>query len=477
MSFSTLGIGASSLYAAQRAAEVAAHNVANAGTEGYTKQRLQVTSGVPTAGTAGLRGDGMRGTGVRLLSIDRLRDQLSDLAYRAESGGAGSATVQAQVLERAQGVLGAYPDGAPAALDRFWSAWDQLSLTPTDPSARTGVLSAGGQVASALNAAAAQLERLSQDTGSRMQEQVREVNDLATHVAGLNQAIADAVTAGQSPNDLRDQRDVAIDRLARLAGATVRPVENSMVDVYVGNSVIVAGVGTRELTATLVTEVDEQTGEPRQYYGVGFVTGRASVGGELGGYARAVSSTIPSFARELDALAQTLADAVNAVHGAGHTLDSPRPDDPAYAGPDGGDFFTTSTASGRFTAATLRVREDLAADGRLVAASATGSPFDGNAAIDLAALRSSGTPSLGDLLRGIGSRLGAEGANAAREAAAAESALSGADALRSAANGVNVDEEMVDLVRFQHAWSAAARVISMADSFYDTIINRMGAGR
>lgn len=455
MSFSTLNIGASSLYAAQRAAEAAAHNIANAGVEGYTKQRLGVTTAQPTPGTSGVRGDGMRGTGVAVVSIDRLRDVLSDLSFRAESGTAAATKTRTELLGRAEGVLGTYPAGAPAALDRFFAAWDQLSLTPTDPSARAHVLDSGRQLAGSLNFAAEQLQRLSDDAGKQIQAQVSEVNDLAVHVAKLNQSIADAVTAGQSPNDLLDQRDRTIDRLSALTGATVRPGDMLQTDVYVGNNVLVSGVTTRPLTATA-------TGTPDGIrYGVAFADGPANAGGSLGAAARAVSLEIPGFVQQLDDLASLIASRVNTAHQGGHSLNS-------TGTPDGGDFFTGVRARD------IAVRSTLDEDG--LAASAGGARNDGNNALVMAGLRV-GNPSIGDQLRGVNSRLGAAAANADREAKAAASALSGATAMRASANGVNLDEEMVDLVKFQHAYEAAARVISIADGFFDVIINRMGAGR
>ena len=168
MSFSTLGIGASSLYAAQRAAEVAAHNVANANTPGYTKQRLTTQTAIPTPGTAGVQGDGMRGNGVQVLAIDRLRDQLSDLSYRADAATSGSADGRADVLGRVEGVLGSYPDGAPEALNRFFAAFEQLNRTPQDPAARANVLSTGREVAAALGSAVGQIAQVSTDVGERM---------------------------------------------------------------------------------------------------------------------------------------------------------------------------------------------------------------------------------------------------------------------------------------------------------------------
>lgn len=453
MSFATLGIGASSLYAAQRAAEIAAHNVANANTPGYTKQRLSTQTAIPTPGSAGVQGDGMRGNGVQVLSIDRLRDQLSDLSFRADAATSGSADARAEVLGRVEGVLGSYPEGATTALTRLFNAFEQLNRTPQDPAARANVLSAGREIAAALGTAVGQIAQVATDVGERMRTSVEEVNALAESVAGLNLAISDALTRQQSPNDLMDQRDSALDRLATLTGGTARAGQNGQVDVYVGNSVLVSGVTTRPLAVN----------QTSAGYAVAFTDGPAVVGGQLGAYSRTVSVDLTSMTAQIKDVASQLATSVNAAHAQGYGLGA----DPAGP-PDGGDFFTV-TADGL-----LQVREGLTEDG--VAASASGARNDANNALRLAGLRDA-SPSLSDLLRGVNSRIGAAVATADRDRNTASAALSGADARRSAANGVNVDEEMVDLVKFQHQYQAAARVISMADGFFDTIINRMGAGR
>ena len=455
MSFASLHIGASSLYAAQRAAELAAHNVANANTPGYTRQRLEISTAVPTPGTAGMRGDGMRGNGVTVLSVDRLRDLMSDMSFRNDAAASGSADARADVLSRVEGVLGSYPDGAPAALDRLFAAFEQLNRTPQDPAARAGVLSAGREVAASLGGAAAQLDQARADIGERMRASVEEVNVLAAQVADLNLEIADAVNSAQSPNDLLDRRDLALDRLATLTGATVRRGENSQVDVLVGGAPLVTGTTSRSLAVTTTPAG----------YGTTFTDdgSPATTGGQLGALGRAANLELPSFTAQLDEVAAALASRFNEVHARGYGLDG----DPA-AGPDGGDFFSGTTA------ATLQVRAGLTERG--LAASASGSPADGNHALELAGLRE-GAPSLGDLLRGVGSRLGAAAASSGRDAKTASAALTGSEQRRASANGVNVDEEMVDLVKFQHQYQAAARVISMADGFFDTIINRMGAGR
>ncbi len=290
-----------------------------------------------------------------------------------------------------------------------------------------------------------------------MASSVDEVNDLAGRVADLNAKITDALAKGSAPNDLLDQRDVALDRLAALTGATTRAGSApGQVDVQVGGAALVAGLVTRPLVATR-----SGTGVP----GVAFVDGPATVGGELGAAVRVLSVDLPQFSAQLDDVAVRLAGDVNAVHAAAYGLDSGGPGSP----PDGGAFFTGTDAR------SLAVRAGLTERG--IAVSASGAKTDGNAALTMSGLRSAGDPTVGDLVRGLTGRLGAASAAATRDAATAGAGLSAATALRDSANGVNIDEEMVDLVKYQHAYQAAARVISMADDFLDTIINRMGAGR
>ncbi len=237
----------------------------------------------------------------------------------------------------------------------------------------------------------------------------------------------------------------------------MRDIGNGQVDVSVGNSPLVQGVTTRTMTAT-------RTGTTA---GIAFADGPAVVGGQLGAYARAIAVDVPAFHAQLDQVAAQLAAQVNAVHSAAYSLDSPA--GPPPPPPDGGAFFTGTTAG------TIAVRAGLTLNG--IAASISGAPTDGNAALGVFSLGSGGSPSVGALLRGAASQLGAAAADASRNAATAQSGLTGADQRRAAADGVNTNEEMVDLVKYQHSYEAAARVISMADSFIDTIINHMGAGR
>lgn len=448
MSFSTLYIGASGLFAAQRAVEVAAHNVANANNEGFTRQRVTVQSATPTPGTAGLRGDGDRGTGVLVLDITRLRDRLADVSFRTETGIAGAADARADTLNRAEAMLGTFGDGAPESLSGFLDTWNQLAMTPGDASARAGVLAAGQRLAEGLSGATQQIATVSHEMGLRVTDDVNELNGLLASVAKLNYEVVKATTSDRSPNDLLDQRDAALDRISALTGAKLTPGADGAVDVSVGGVSLVSGI-TASTVATSGTDPVTVS-----------VNGTTlSLGGEIGGYVAAVGVDLPAYRTRLDQLAVGLRDVVNAVHRAGTGAD----------GSTGQDFFVGADA------ASIVVNPLLTPDG--VAASQTGLVADGNNALAVAeALRHApavGTQSFGDALRSFGAQVGQAAADSHRNAQTADASRGAAQAARASLTGVAVDEEMVDLVKFQHSYSAAAKVISVADGMLDKLINEM----
>jgi len=462
MSFSTLSIGVSALTAAQRAVETAAHNVANSAVEGYTRQRLAVTAAPPAVGTAGMRGSGMLGTGVQVVSVDRLRSALADVAVRGQASSAGTAGARAEVLGRAEGILGAYGTGLPGALSKLWGAFDQLHRTPSTPAARQLALDAAADVADGLRAAAGELDQIRSDALSGMQSQVAEVNAAGQEIAQLNREIADALVGGQQPNDLLDRRDLALDRLATLSGATSRVRPDGMVDVSIGGEVLVRGTSATALVLSQAAPPEGASGaDPVLTLG----DRQVAVGGALGGGVAVLTGDLREFETELDAVAAAVASAVNAQQGAGYDLE----------GAAGQPLFVGTRARD------LAVSETMTPGG--LAASATqvsgGNPLDGENALQLAKLREPGSDgvSLDDRLTALAAVLGSRAASANRTAESTEAGLDGVREQRNAANGVSVDEEMVDLVKFQHAYDAAARVISIADAMLDTIINGLGAGR
>lgn len=457
----SLQIGASGLYAAQRAMETAGHNIANVNTPGYTRQRVELTAATPVPGTTG-RGDGLRGMGVTVTGVTRLRDDLADTAYRSEADTSGKASARNDVLGRVEQILGPTDGGTPSALSKFWAAWDQLSLTPADASARQAVIFTGQDLAHSLNDAVSQLDTITADTTNKVSGAVDTVNNLLDSVAQLNRSIADVRNGGDVPSDLMDERDRALDQLATLTGATVAHHDDDSVDVIIGSTAVLAGSNVRHLASHTTgpyggAQVTDEYGNP------------LALGGQIGGYVDVATVALPDARAQLDQIAQQLVTSVNALHQQGYDL----------SGDAGGDFFDPSAAGMTARGITVSLT-----DPSLVAAAA-GPPVpgqsvanDGNNALVLAGLRQKAQPpytsTVDGAVQALAGSLGTQAAAAKQADTAASAALTSLDQQRVASNGVSLDEEMVDLVKYQRSYQAAAKVVSMSDQMLQTLIGMVG---
>ncbi|HBU75018.1 MAG TPA: flagellar hook-associated protein FlgK, partial [Acidimicrobiaceae bacterium] len=287
---------------------------------------------------------------------------------------------------------------------------------------------------------------------------VATVNSLAEEIAAINHAVATS-SGGTNTNDLLDQRDAAVSRLAELTGARVSQRDNGTIDVYVGNSSIVQGSRTFELSVTETADPGlTPVGLQRTDIMIGGSVRMTSLGGELAGHVSNVNSAIPSALSTLDGVAAQLISDVNALHATGEDLD----------GNVGGAFFSGTSA------ATISVDAAILADPRAVAAASPGSGIrDGEIALGIAELRNSATGA-DSLYESFSVSLGLATSSLQRRSSAQSEAAAKVDEARLAARSVSLDEEMVDLVATQRAYEASARVVSAIDQMLDTLVNRLG---
>jgi flagellar hook-associated protein 1 FlgK len=460
MSFQTLWIGVSGLTAAQRAMEVTANNVANVNTEGYSRQRVELVNGRPVPGTYGSRGDGMKGTGVTVADVVRARSSLADNAFRSETSTQASWSARSDLMGRAEQVLGPIGGGTPKALADFFGSWEELSLHPEMPAARRSVLEAGATLAGSFNSAANDLAELQAGAADQVRTNVDEVNRLAAQVAKLNAGIADATNGQQSPNDLLDQRDRIVDQLSALTGATVRQGELGRVDVFVGSRALVRGETVETLkasTADPITVTWTLGGEA------------AAPGGTLGGLVGS-AATVAGLRQNLDNLANSFMKQVNDAHGAGYDLTTVPAPPTGQTGNLGAPFFKGTGAAQM--AMNITDPSQVAA-----AASPTGGANDGNNALALADLRTLPMPtgqSGEDTLHAFAAQLGSLASEATDQTTASSEVLAGLAKDRASVSSVSTDEEMADMVRFQRAYEASARLMTTVDQMLDRLINSTG---
>ena len=449
----SLGIGVSGLSAAQRGIEVVSHNIANVNTPGYSRQRVELSAAFPTVGTRAL-GPGAYGTGVEITGVRQLRDTLLDNAARGALSNQGSKEEIERAMSSIQHIAGSLDDGLSTDLSRLWSALSDVVANPQGITARSTALDAATRLAATLRSASASIEHLASDSATRLGGYVSQVNGLATQVASLNASILNVTSAGGTPNDFVDQRNVALEQLAKLTGGEVRESMGS-VDVTVGGAIVVSGVRSYAMTASGVPPVIMVDG------------GAVTAGGSIGALTDLATHGLDQLRQRLDLVANGLRDAMNTAHAGGTDLDG----HPAIA------FFTGTGA------ANLAVNNNLGP--RQLAASTSGKPADGNNAQAMADVRygkiiatlaSPGAPSLtaSDAMADIVSELGQRAASAQRELDASNATVSSLDSQRQETSGVSIDEEMTELLKYQRAYEAAARIITASDQMLDTLINRVG---
>jgi flagellar hook-associated protein 1 len=454
--FSGLNTALSGLNAARRGMDVTGRNIANANTDGYSRQRVNFqargASVVPAVHSVS-QGDG---GGVDAASVDRLRDMMLEARAHTQHGRQQDLATQKDVLagvEQAFGEPGS--TGIQSQLGDFWNGWHDVANSPGDLAARSQLLQRAATVAEGFTQVAGALDTSWQGNHRKLTTVVDEVNVAAANIGELNQAIQRAEMAGLPAAELADQRDLLVVKLADLVGATTRPAANGAVDVFIGGNALVRGAvsqsvrlgGSTDMTGTATSPVVLQW--PMDGSAV------AGLGGTAAGLTDSLNTTLPGYRGRLDTVAASLIGSVNSLHEAGYDL----------AGDNGAPLFT-GTGAGDIALA-------LTEPAKVAASSTAGGNLDGTNAIALADLaRATGGPDLA--YRRLVVDLGVETQAVNRRVEIQTVVTSRLDADRQAESGVDLDEEMTNLIQFQHAYSGAARLMTAVDQAIDTLINRTG---
>jgi len=251
--FLGLNTAVNGLMAAQNAMDTAGHNIDNANTPGYSRQRVDLAAS-PSLQQWGLssNGPGQLGTGVQVQDITRLRNQFFDSQYRNQNQSLGQAQVQQDTLNQVTSIINEPSNtGVSNALQNFWNAWDTLQSNPSDVSARTEVQQSGVSLTQTLNQTANQLSSLNGNVQNSLSSRLQQANSYISQIAQLTDQIQKIQPNGNNPNDLMDKRDQLVDQLSQLSSATVTQSGNSY-QVSVGGAVVVSNgqAGTLSASAT-----------------------------------------------------------------------------------------------------------------------------------------------------------------------------------------------------------------------------------
>jgi flagellar hook-associated protein 1 FlgK len=465
-SFGALNTAYRGLSAAQQAMDLAGHNVANVGTDGYTRQRIDQSSLTPPA-QAGLASMGVQvGQGVSVDRIARLGNALLDATVRTATSSAAYLTQRSAAFDRIEATLREPgTDGVSAHLRSFWAAWQDVANWPSEPGPANALLHEARQLVSALSTGRSALEEQWTDTRSSAETMTASLNDAAAQVAALNKSIRSTLNAGGQANELIDARARLTETIATLAGGTVREEPDGTVSVYLGGNALVRGddaravrlTGADSMAAATVAPTLEWADQPGLAVGLegGSIAGTLSVLAPASGGA---GGPIAESAARYDAFAAKLAADVNEVHQAGQS----------QSGATNLNFFQFDATQGARSLSVIPV------DGTQLATGGLGTgPLDGSNADAIAQL-AIGPNSPDAQWAAFVTATGSASRAAGQQSQLADAAAGNAKQAQTAGASVSLDEENVALVAAQHAYQAAARVLTAIDQALDTLINRTG---
>jgi flagellar hook-associated protein 1 FlgK len=453
-SFGSINTALTSLYAQRRALDVTGQNIANANTEGYTRQRAEMQSQVGSLSPAMYaKTDGL-GTGVAVSDVQRLRDEYLESRGRTEHAKSAYATAQTSAYAAIEDVFAEPGETALAAqLSDMWGGWNDVANNPQLSATRSTLIQQSSTVADGLNRAHTSLAGQWADNRTQLAAYVNEVNTAADSIAQLNDSIVKAKASGLTVNELEDRRDLQVMRLSELAGATASKRANGAMDVFVGNSTLVSEFTTRKLEVSGAARLDDQKVDPMTLRWADTKTA-VTAGGTMGAMADTMTTIIPAISDALDSIARNLADTVNGLHSGGYSAD----------GTTGLDFFTGDTAG------TIRVA---VTDPEKVAVSSSPDARNNVVADALADVGdTAGGPDRE--YQGMIGQLGVAAQAASRRTEIQATVTEQVDASRESHSGVNLDEEMTNLLTYQRGYEAASRVLTTIDSMLDQLINRTG---
>ncbi|MEZ0537218.1 flagellar hook-associated protein FlgK [Caldicellulosiruptoraceae bacterium PP1] len=516
--FYGLEIARSGIFVNRKALEVTGHNVANASTPGYTRQVLN-TKSVPAYSSVSFFDPKFQaGFGADIQSLDQIRDMFLDMQYRNEASREGEYSIKADNLNFIEAIFNEPSDtGISNVLNQFFSALQELSKSPESLTTRALVRQRAQALADTIKKVNQQLEDLQVELNSQVYDRILDINSIASQITDLNKQIFTLELRGEKANDLRDQRNLLVDKLSKIVDAKAYEDSEGRFSVFIGNQVLVNHFTYYKLETdkSKITRDSgfDSTGQPTQFdvndtlsqqnlYDTpglfvvtwadtgqkvainsgelkGLLDLRDGVGGlnedTLAGIDVPNENTftgIPYYLNRLNEFTKKIIEQFNAVHKTGYSLNGTKTNI---------NFFEPDASNTEFFyAKNIKVSDDIMNDlNNIATTSDVNSLPGGNDLVNkMLQIRSNTTlfneGSIEDFVKSLISNLGVDSQGAKNFSENQKAMVTQLDNRRQALSGVSIDEEMTNLIKYQHGYQASARMINVFDEMIDTLVNRLG---
>ncbi|MBM7561320.1 flagellar hook-associated protein FlgK [Fusibacter tunisiensis] len=529
----------SGLFANQRSLGIVSHNIANANTEGYSRQVMNTKAYKPQMLPGGM---GALGVGVDVTAVKQIRDAYLDSKFRDETSAQGEWTARADVLQEVEGIFNEPSDSSVAELlDQYYESLQSLQKNPENLTARTLVRQTTIALTEGVGRISTMLKELQKDLNMQFEAAVGEVNDIADQIATLNETIFKAELEGGKANDLRDQRELLLDKLSEFVNINYYEDSQNRFYVSIGGQEIVSHFRADELeTVERTSKINEDDSEG--IWDVQWSNGNTlnAATGKIKGLRDVrdnnteLSKGIPYYIDKLNEFVDVLHDTMNGIHETGFGLDGSignymftmdgmsTAEYKAYLTASGTDVTATITAGGtldptnpadkaaidanieayfianpdeagkriklvddqyllveKVKADRLSLASDLDDLNKIAAATNLADiPGDGGNILKMIETRHDtklydwGAPE--DFVKSLVSNLGVDAAEANRVKNNQDLLTNEYSMSRDSVMGVSLDEEMANMIKFQTAYNANARMINVFDEMLDLVVNRLG---
>ena len=465
-----LQTGKSGMTTAKAGIATAGHNIANANTEGFTRQRIQSEAEVTKqmAGQGGLYiGQGAKTSRIERVNDDYIEKQLreggKDMAYHEE---------KQVLLNQVEDVFNEMNgDGLNRIVAKFYNDFRKLSNDPTSEAIRQSVRESSQSMVNDFRRIRSEVESVRSHIDNRIDGTMKELNSLGKELADLNAHIRQAEVQGNDANDLRDRRDVTIKKINTFVDISTHKDNMGNINVDIkGVGPLVTGSQLQDYSVARGPAVPDQ-GSPenslqisRSSFSNQNITSQFQ-GGKLGALIETRDKAISTVLDRLDQLAFSVSNSVNEIHQKGFTQD----------GKTGVNFFKP-VDSMEGAAERLSLSDDIHGSvGNIAVGLQADAPGDNRNALAIANLQNihlmnNGHTTVDDFYNSIVSDVGVSSARNREALGQQQGILTQLNKVRDQVSGVSIDEETTNLMQYQHAFDASARVIKVADEMMDTVL-------
>jgi flagellar hook-associated protein 1 FlgK len=457
---SILNIARTALSAAQVQIETTSHNIANVNTKGYSRQEAVLEEATPRPSYIGLVGNG-----VTVKQIRSYYDQSLHNAICSRNSNLEEQKVYKQYLTRIEGVLNEDNSQLSKSITDFFNAWQALSADPTSTAEKQTVAMEGKNLSTVVNGLYSGLKDLQTDLNGNVNTTIDDINTITTSIASLNKLISQSQSGTSVANDYIDQRNQLLKELAGKLNINYFAAENDQMTVLTASGkLLVQGSNSLQL----VEYQNASTG----FIDVGWKDSSGNVtditdqvnGGSLGALIAMRDTTVNQYIADLDTLAESIIKNVNDLHiqgngNAGFTFFKPLTEN----------YAKDMKLSGDIEDSSGNIKLD-----HIMVTSSTENASDNDIALEIASLAGK-TLLAGATYSGYASAVVAKVGQAVKSASNLtdynQSAMTSLEQQRAEISGVSIDEEMANLIKFQNAYQAAARLYTVADEMLKTLVN------